>query len=177
MPQVKLSRSDYTGFMVNRTALAALLLALAAPTWANSTALQDARQIAGGKALSAYDGGCSGGSCGAQTAVCADEACRINQASKDALTTGGLVVTPAREPRPAMVAEVPAPTLGKDEEGAKDKPGFLSNLFSGKGLMYGLGGAAAGAGIGFLLGGPIGALIGGLLGAVGGFFLSKLLAK
>ena len=141
--------------------------------------------------MGAYDGGCSGGSCGLEPeepvctgdscsipkqTVCTGESCRIENAKKGALKTGGLAV-PKTEPRMAMKAEVPAPALTKDAKDGKDKPGFFSNLFSGKGLMYGLGGAAAGAGIGFLVGGPIGALIGGLLGAVGGFFLSKLLAK
>ncbi|MCR4296075.1 MAG: hypothetical protein NUW21_11110 [Elusimicrobia bacterium] len=160
--------------MVNRIGLTALLLALAAPSWAN-TALQDARGAA--RNLGAYDGGCAGGSCGAQVTPCEGEACRINATSQNALTTGGLVVVPEKDARPAMTAEVPAPELGEDKEGAKDKPGFFKNLMSGKGLMYGLGGAAAGAGLGFLVGGPVGALIGGLLGGLGGFFLSKLLAK
>lgn len=174
MPQVGLSRSDYTGFMVNRTAFAALLLALAAPAWANNAALQDARTLAGGNALATYDGGCSGGSCGAQAPVCEGASCRINRASAGALQNGGLVVAAqGNGPRAAMSAEVPAPNLGEDEKGSKDKPGFFRKIFSGKGLMYGLGGA----GIGWLVGGPIGAVIGGLLGAVGGFFLSKMLAK
>jgi len=175
MPQVGPSRSDYTGFMVNRIGLAALLLALAAPTWANN-ALQDARAVAGG-GLSSYDGGCSGGSCGAAVPACTGDACRIEATSRNALKTGGLTVVAEREPRPALTAEVPAPALGQDKEGSKDKPGFFSRLMSGKGLMYGLGGAAAGAGIGWLVGGPIGAVIGGLLGGLGGFFLSKMLAK
>ena len=157
--------------MVNRTALTALLLALAAPSWANTAALQDAQRMTGGNNLRSYDGGCTGGSCGAQESV------RIQLASDGALKTGGLTVTEARPSRQSMIAMVPAPSLNADKKDAKDKPGFFSNLFSGKGLMYGLGGAAAGAGIGFLLGGPIGAIVGGLLGAVGGFFLSKLLAK
>ena len=133
--------------------------------------------MAGGNSgLGAYDGGCTGGSCGAEEPVCTGETCRINRTSNYALKTGGLAVADSK-PRVSMRAEVPAPALGADKEGSKDKPGFFSKLFSGKGLMYGLGGAAAGAGIGFLLGGPIGAVIGGLLGAVGGFFLSKMLAK
>ena len=176
MPQVNSSRSDYTGFMVNRTALAALLLALAAPAWATGEALQDARRLAGGNAA-IYDNGCSGGSCGARAPLCEGEACRINKAADEAQRTGGLTVVDDRGARPIMKAEVPAPSLGKDEEGAKDKPGFFSKLLSGKGLMYGLGGVAAGAGIGWLVGGPIGAIIGGLIGAIGGFFLSKMLAK
>lgn len=163
--------------MIYKTALAALLLTLSAPAWADNRALQDARGMAGGNAgLGAYDGGCSGGSCGVEEPVCTGDSCRINHASADALKVGGLAVADSK-PRAAMVAEVPAPKLVADKEGSKDKPGFFKNLLSGKGLMYGLGGAAAGAGIGFLLGGPVGALIGGLLGAVGGFFLSKLLAK
>lgn len=161
--------------MVNRTGLAALFLALAAPTWAGN-ALQDARAVAGG-GLSSYDGGCSGGSCGAAVAACEGEACRINATSANALKTGGLTVVAEREPKPAMTAEVPAPPLGLDKDGAKDKPGFFSKLMSGKGLMYGLGGAAAGAGIGWLVGGPIGAVAGALLGGLGGFFLSKMLSK
>lgn len=172
MPQVIPSPSDYTGFMVNRTALvAALLLALAAPSWAND-ALQDARGAANPNA--SWDGGCTGGSCGSQVSP-ADG--RINDAVAGALNTNSLAVAPDRGPRPAMSAQVPTPKLGDDAEGAKDKPGFFSKLFSGKGLMYGLGGAAAGAGIGWLVGGPIGAVVGGLLGAIGGFFLSKMLAK
>lgn len=134
--------------------------------------------MSGGQSgLGAFDGGCTGGSCGVEEqTVCTGDSCKIERAKTGALTTGGLVVTKTKA-RTAMTAEVPAPKLGADKEGSKDKPGFFSNLFSGKGLMYGLGGAAAGAGIGFLLGGPIGALVGGLLGAVGGFFLSKMLAK
>lgn len=165
MHQVEPSRSDYTGFMVNRIGLTALLLALAAPSWAN-TALQDARGAA--RNLGAYDGGCAGGSCGAEVT--------INATAQNALKKDGLVVAESA-PRPAMIAEVPAPDLKSDAPGAKDKPGFFKNLMSGKGLMYGLGGAAAGAGVGFLVGGPVGALIGGLLGGLGGFFLSKFLAK
>lgn len=161
--------------MVNRIGLAAVLLALAAPSWANK-ALQDARAVAGG-GIASYDGGCSGGSCGAQVSACEGEACRIDAVSRNALKTGGLSVTADRGVRPSMKAEVPAPALGEDKEGAKDKPGFFSKLLSGKGLMYGLGGAAAGAGIGWLVGGPVGAVVGGLLGALGGFFLSKMLAK
>jgi hypothetical protein len=42
---------------------------------------------------------------------------------------------------------------------------------SGKWLWWTLGGAAAGAGLGFLLGGPIGAGIGAVLGGLLGFFL------
>lgn len=170
--------SDYTGFVIYKTAAAALLLALATPSHAENRALNDARGMAGGATtLGAFDGGCSGGSCGVEEqAVCTDETCRINRAAGGAQKTGGLPVAEVK-PRAAMTAEVPAPKLNADKKDAKDKPGFFSNLFSGKGLMYGLGGAAAGAGIGFLLGGPIGAIIGGLLGAVGGFFLSKMLAK
>jgi len=149
--------------MLNRIASAALLLALAAPSWAN-TALQDAKNLAGGN-IGTYDGSRS------------DPAARIQTASSGALSRGGLVVNKGSELRPAMTASVPAPELGADKEGSKDKPGFFSNLFSGKGFMYGLGGAAAGAGVGFLLGGPIGALFGGLLGALGGYFMSKMLAK
>jgi len=165
MPQVKPSRDDYTGFMVNRTALAALLLALAAPAWAND-ALQEARQAADGPDQ-AWDGGRPRG----------DAPDRITDAVAGALHTGQLATVPDRPARAAMSAEVPAPELGADQEGAKDKPGFFKNLLSGKGLMYSLGGAAAGAGIGWLVGGPIGAIVGGLLGAIGGFFLSKMLAK
>ncbi len=163
--------------MVNRTALAVLLLAFAAPSRATDTALRQANGIANGGSLGAYDGGCTGGSCGVQPALCSGEGCRIDRASGEALQTGGLVVTDGRGARPNMVAEVPAPSLTADKPGDKDKPGFFKKLFSGKGLLYGLGGAAAGAGIGWLVGGPIGAVIGGLLGAVGGFFLSKMLAK
>lgn len=160
--------------MVNRIGLAALLLALAAPSWANN-ALRDARGAAGN--LGVYDGGCTGGSCGTTVTACEGAACRIDATADKALKTGGLVVAADRGARPALIAEVPAPALGEDKEGAKDKPGFFKSLMSGKGLMYGVGGAAAGAGVGFLLGGPIGALIGGLLGGIGGFFLSKMLAK
>src|SRR5438046_947980 len=122
MPQVESSRSDYTGFMVNRIALATMLLALAAPSWASGEALQDARTMANG-GVGAYDGGCTGGSCGARSIV---------TASDGALKTGGLVTTEDRGPRPAMRAEVPAPGLGEDKEGSKDKPGFFKRLFSGK---------------------------------------------
>lgn len=172
MPQATSSRSDYTGFMLNRTALAALLLTLASSSWAAGEALQDARVIEAGR-VGMYDGAPD------RDAVepCEGEACRINASADGALKTGGLVVVPASDQRPAMKAVVPAPELNDDAPGAKDKPGFFKNLFSGKGLLYGLGGAAAGAGIGWLIGGPIGAIIGGLIGAVGGFFLSKMLAK
>ena len=132
--------------------------------------MQQAKALNGGGAAN-WDGASN------QPRGCEGEACRINRASDGALSTGGLIVADARNARPTMSAEVPAPTLGDDKPGSKDKPGFFSKLLSGKGLMYSLGGAAAGAGIGFLLGGPIGAVIGGLLGAVGGFFLSKMLAK
>ncbi len=176
MPQAESSRVDYTGFMTNRTALAALILTLAGPSWAGGQALQDARTMAGGNAAG-YDGGCTAGSCGAQVSECHDEACRIQHASDGAMKTGGLTVVPDNGVRPVMSAEVPAPSLNPDKEGAKNKPGFFSKLISGKGLIYGLGGAAIGAGVGWLIGGPIGAVIGGLLGAIGGFFLSKLLAK
>jgi len=159
--------------MVNRTALAALLLALSGPSWAAGEALKDARALAGGNA-SIYDKGCSGGSCGAQAYVCTDEACEIEEASKGALQQGGLVVAPS-QPRQAMVAEVPAPSLNPDKPGAKDRPGFFKK--HGLSLAYGLGGAAAGAGIGWLVGGPIGAVLGGLIGAGVGFFLSKLLSR
>lgn len=154
--------------MVNRIALAALLLALAAPSRANN-ALSDANNIAGGRA--GFDG------TRAVPAACEGAACRINAASDGALTKGGLAVANTSVPRPTMTASVPTPALGEDKEGSKDKPGFFKKLLSGKGLMYGLGGAAAGAGIGWLIGGPIGALVGGLLGALGGYFLSKMLAK
>jgi hypothetical protein len=176
MPQAGAIRSDYTGFMVNRTALAALLLTLAAPSWANTAALQDARTLNNGGAA-AYDGGCTGGSCGA-------EETSIRTASAGALQTGGLTVVKGHEPRPAMIAEVPEPKFNDDKPGAKDKPGFFSKLFSGKGLMYTLGGAAAGGGLGWLagaaigsIGGPIGAVVGALVGGLLGFFLSKMMAK
>jgi len=161
--------------MVNRIGLAAVLLALSGPTWAAGTALQDAKVMASGQ-VGSYDGGCTGGSCGAVETPCEGEACRIKAASNGALQTGGLMVVKS-ETRPIMSANVPTPALGADEKDGKDKPGFFSKLTSGKGLMYGLGGAAAGAGIGWLVGGPIGALVGGLIGAIGGFFLSKMLAK
>jgi hypothetical protein len=171
--------------MVNRTALTALLLALAAaPSWAASNAaLREAQTLnAGGPA--AYDGGCTGGSCGAQETVCEGEGCSIRRASAGALATGGLEVRADRAPRAAMIAEVPNPPLGVDKEGSKDKPGFFKRLFSGKGLMYTLGGAAIGGGAGWYagaaigaVGGPIGAAVGALIGAVAGFFLSKLLSK
>ncbi len=160
--------------MVNRIGLAAVLLALAAPSWAQNAALDQARGA--GRNLGTYDNGCTGGSCGVVEPPCEGAACRINSASAGALKTGGLVVA-KDAPRPSMKAVVPAPEMTPDEKGAKDKPGFFKKIFSGKGLMYGLGGAAAGAGIGWLIGGPIGAVIGGLLGAIGGFFLSKMLAK
>lgn len=161
--------------MVNRIGLAAVLLALSGPSWAAGTALQDAKVMAGGQ-VGSYDGGCTGGSCGTAETPCVGEACRIKAASDGALEKGGLVVVQS-ETRPIMSATVPAPSLGADEPGGKDKPGFFSKLLSGKGLLYGLGSAAAGAGIGWLVGGPIGAIVGGLIGAIGGFFLSKMLAK
>ena len=101
--------------MVNRTALTALLLALAAPSWANTAALQDAQRMTGGNNLRSYDGGCTGGSCGAQESV------RIQRASDGALKTGGLTVTEARPSRQSMIAEVPAPSLNADKKDAKGK--------------------------------------------------------
>ncbi len=163
MPQAVSSRSDYTGFMLNRTALAALLLALASPSWAAGEALRDARVIDSGR-VGAYDGAPD------RAAV------EINASADNALKTGGLVFSPAVD-RPAMKAVVPAPDLNEDAPGAKDKPGFFKNLMSSKGLLYSLGTAAAGAGIGWLVGGPIGAIVGGLIGAIGGYFMSKMLAK
>ncbi len=154
--------------MVNRTALALLLLTAAAPSWGD--ALADARRLSGGTNARAFDGGME-----RSGAVSGDA--RIQRAADGALTTGGLTVAPASAPRGAARASVPAPALGVDAEDAKSKSGFFSKLTSGKGLLYGAGGALAGAGVGWLVGGPIGAVIGGLLGAVGGFFLSKLLAK
>lgn len=158
--------------MVNRTALVILLLAAAAPSWGD--ALAEARRLQAGPEMRAFDGGVQRADL---VTPCADEECRIRRASQGALTTGGLTVVKDSGPRAAVAAEVPAPALGADKEGSKDKPGFFSKLLSGKGLLYGAGGALAGAGVGWLIGGPIGAVIGGLLGAVGGFFLSKLLAK
>ncbi len=154
-----------------------MLLAVSAPSWANpNPALNQAKVLAGGR-IGSYDGGCTGGSCGVIETPCEGEACRIKAASAGALQRGGLAVNKGGEARPVMTANVPAPSLGADDKDAKDKPGFFSRLTSGKGLMYGLGNAAAGAGIGWLIGGPIGAIIGGLIGAIGGFFLSKILAK
>ncbi|MBI4061693.1 MAG: hypothetical protein HY403_09710 [Elusimicrobia bacterium] len=158
---------------MNRTALAALLLALAAPSRGDDAALRTANILAhGGSPLAAYDGGADAGAAG-----------RIQRAADGALQTGGLVVA-APSASPAASAEVPAPALNADREGSKDKPGFFSKLFSGNGLLYALGGGVAGAAVGWYaggaigaIGGPLGALIGGLIGAVGGFFLSKLLAK
>jgi hypothetical protein len=168
--------------MMNRTALAALLLALAGPSWANNAALREAQVLSNGGAAS-YDGGCTGGSCGAEP-VCEGEGCRIRRASAGALATGGLTVRQERLPRSAMAAEVPNPGFDEDKSGAKDKPGFFKRLFSGKGLLYTLGGAAIGGGAGWYagaaigaVGGPIGAAVGALVGAVAGFFLSKLLSK
>jgi len=162
--------------MVNRTALGALLLALASPAWANNKALQDARTLNNGGSAS-YDGGCTGGSCGAEESL-------IQASSAGALKTGGLTVVNGRQPRPSAIAQVPNPALSGDEKGSKDKPGFFSKLFKGKGLMYTAGGAAAGGGLGWLagaaigsVGGPIGAVVGALVGGLFGFLLSKLLAK
>lgn len=172
MPQATSSRSDYTGFMLNRTALAALLLALAAPSWATGEAMRDARVIEAGR-VGMYDGAPD------RIAVepCEGEACRINATADAALRTGGLTVIPADERRPAMKAVVPAPDLNEDAPGAKDKPGFFKNLMSSKGLLYGLGTAAVGAGIGWLVGGLVGAVIGAVIGAVAGYVMSKMLAK
>jgi hypothetical protein len=159
--------------MMNRTAtLLGLLLLTAAPAFAGEgKAINDARFMStGGSALGeAYDG-CSGGVCSIENRQA------IAAAELGALRTGGLVVTKS-QPRSAIAAEVPAPKLTADKAGAKSKKGggFFDGMFSGKGLMYGLGGAAAGAGVGFLLGGPLGAVIGGLVGALGGFLLSKWL--
>lgn len=146
----------------------ATLLSLAGSAWAASgPAYREARGMGTGEVplAAGFDGSRQGRDA-------------IEVSAQGALKTGGLTVTEAKAaPRGAAYAEVPAPELKKDAPGAKEKKsgGFFSNLFSGKGLMYGAGGALAGAGVGFLLGGPIGAIIGGLVGAVGGFLLSKLL--
>ena len=176
MPQAGPIRTDYTGFMVNRTALTALLLALAAPSWASNGALQEARTL-NNTGPASYDGGCTGGSCGAEESA-------IRTSSSGALKTGGLTVVKDRQARPTMFAGVPDPKLADDKPGAKDKPGFFKKLFSGKGLMYTAGGAAAGAGLGWLagaaigsVGGPIGAVVGALVGGLFGFLLSKMMAK
>ncbi len=159
--------------MVNRTAaLTGLLLLATAPVFAGEgKAINDARFLSnGGSALAEGYDGCPGGVCSVGSAT------TIDRSANGALQRGGLI-TAKSKPRPAMTAEVPAPKLTADKAGAKSKKGggFFDGLFSGKGLMYGLGGAAAGAGVGFLLGGPLGAVIGGLIGALGGFLLSKWL--
>ena len=152
--------------MMNRTTLAGLLLALAAPSFgapANAPALGEARSLAAGRTdpRAAYDGGADAGSV------------RIDRAATDALTTGGLtVIEPSARP-PALIPEVPAPALQADEAGAISKKG--GGFFSRKALMAGLSSAGAGVVIGFLLGGLPGALIGALIGGLAGFILSKLL--
>lgn len=180
MPQVAGGRDDYTGFMINRTAFAALALLLGSPAFAGETktALRDAQGMsAGGAVLSAGYDGCPNGQCTVDAIPdCPGGTCKIDRTADAAAKRGGLFMAKTK-PRSAMSAEVPAPKLTADKAGAKSKKGggFFDGMFSGKGLMYGLGGGAAGAGIGFLLGGPIGALIGGLVGAVGGFLLTKIL--
>jgi hypothetical protein len=117
----------------------------------------------------AYDGGCTGGSCGAKVTVCGDQSCRAADQQTDSFFVAG-----DRAPRTALTASVPAPVAMDD---AAREPGFFKRFYSGKGRTYRLGGAAGGAAAGWLIGGPIGALIGCLVGAAGGFFLSKRLAK
>jgi hypothetical protein len=163
--------------MMNRTAaLAGLILALSAPAFAAPDALTDAKVLAaGGASGAAYDGGCTGGSCGASAD--GTGASRIDRAAAGAQTRGGLV-TAKYEPRGSVVADVPAPSLHADKPGDKSKKGgegFFSKLFGNKGVMFGAGGALVGAGAGFLLGGPIGALIGAVVGGLGGWLLSKFL--
>jgi hypothetical protein len=169
--------------MMNASTLAALLLALAGTAAAGTPnpALRDAQRLAGGETTlgAGYDGGCTGGSCGAVTAPdCPGGRCRVERATAGALRSGGLVVQEVKSaPRSSAYGEVPAPALTADKPGAMaKKSGFFSNLFSGKGALYGLGGAAAGAGAGFLLGGPLGALIGAAVGAVAGLLLAKFLS-
>lgn len=149
---------------------AATLLALGGTALAGPTpAYREARGMGNGEVplATGFDG----------TRVSGRDAIAV--ASDGALKTGNLAVVEAKAaPRGAAYAEVPAPELKPDAPGAKEKKsgGFFSNLFSGKGLMYGAGGALAGAGVGFLLGGPIGAIIGGLVGALGGLLLAKFLS-
>lgn len=156
--------------MVNRTALAAVLMTLTAPSWAINAALRNAEELAAGQNASAiYDGA-------AKQPASAGEA-DIQRAAEGAQTRGGLTTAKDAGAVPDMTAEVPAPTLNAGKKDANDAPGFFGKLFSDKSLMYGLGGAAAAAAIGGLMGGPIGAVIGGLIGAVGGYFMSKLLTR
>lgn len=169
MPHARSIRSDYTGFMVNRIAYAAFLLALAAPSWAINAPLNEAQMAAGGNPA-VFDGS------GSKPPTCADEACLVNGAASSALKTGDNIVVTDRSNRPIMVAQVPNPSLVTDAEGAKDEPGFFSKLTLAN-VAYTLGGAAVGVGIGWMVGGPVGAIVGGLLGAAAGYFLSKMLAN
>jgi hypothetical protein len=150
------------------------------------TAYRDLNALGGGRSTfgQSYDGGCTGGSCRVDAPVpagCADGRCRVVNASRDALSTGGLVTAERKvnaNSRPVMSAQVPAPALSADREGAMSRRGggnFFKKLFDGKCALFGLGGAAVGGGIGFLLGGPIGALIGALAGGLGGLLAAKLL--
>lgn len=175
-PQDGSVRGDYTGFMLKATMFAATLTLLAGSAHAGATAAyRDARGMGTGEVplAAGFDGAST-----RDAAACKDGRCAIDAATTGAMKKGGLAMAEAKAaPQGAAYAEVPAPELNEDAPGAKEKKsgGFFSNLFSGKGLLYGAGGALAGAGVGFLLGGPIGALIGGLVGAIGGLLLAKFL--
>lgn len=82
------------------------------------------------------------------------------------------VLAPVRSER-APTADLIVGTPGKREIREPKNPltpdGKAKPQKSGQRIWWTLGGAAAGAGIGFLVGGPIGAAIGGLAGAILGF--------
>ena len=165
MTQAERGRNDYTGFMMNRTTLAGLLLALGAPLWASPSAapaIREARIMANGgpAALGAgYDGGVGRSA--------------VELATEGALKKGGLDAASANE-RPALVIEVPAPNFNNKNAGASKEAPFFSGL-NDAGKMSVLGGAAVGAGVGGLLGGVVGVGIGAVIGGLVGFLLSKLL--
>lgn len=154
--------------MIHRTIAVALLAGLASPVLANPApatgpAYDQAAGLAAGRSAEAvYDGGA------ARTPV---------QVQVDgALTPGGLAVEAPRPPqtvpptsRPATLDQELPPPPTPDDGGGK--------FFSKTSLLYGAGGAAAGAGIGWLFGGLLGAAIGAAAGFAIGFVLSKLLKR
>lgn len=98
--------------------------------------------------------------------------------SHNAWLTTPLVTTPPRgkynKPATAnlVVGEQGTGIKWKEPETPLTKDGKAKPQKSGDRLWWALGAAAAGAGLGFLIGGPIGALIGGLLGALAGWFFA-----
>jgi len=75
-----------------------------------------------------------------------------------------------KKPTANLIVGTPGAYQIKEPENPLTKEGKAKKQGSGKKLWWALGGAAVGAGIGFLLFGPIGALIGGLAAGAAGYF-------